>query len=436
MEIGELQDFCLTESRSVRAICKKFKITAKSLYNSLKTNTFKKLFIISKADGLIQILTNPLVYETPFVTKLPFKKAITRTYDKITGIRRAGPERWEAILKTNRVQSFGFYNKDLKKFEYTNTVFQENNSLFNQYKTRTYKEKIILTRSTDNNPANGIDIIIPYQTRFTSKGRQAEILTNFNEVWDFASSRHLQAVFLTLTSKPVPGLSLFQSNQMTHEAGKKFMKKLKYYFPYITDYIKVNEFQKNGRLHLHIVIFGINWLTTRKHLIKLWTSCAPNCGPVLFIRGLTRTKEGWTWARSAPADAQGMAPKDYLKTYLQKGLTGEMACMYWISGINSFSASKALRVDLKQLKKSQAEDPVKEPVKKSKRYFLKGIISSVTGFRSSHRKDSIAFFSGSLLKKPEVEKPKAAKQVKQKPLSLAFTTANKITQDYLNSSRR
>lgn len=427
----DLQDFCLSESRSVRDICKRFKISSKQLYNSLTTKLFKEHFIISKADGLIQVLTNPLFYTNPSIIKLPIKNAISRTYDRIENIKRAGPERWESILKTNRIQSFGFYNKDLKKFQYTNTVFQEVQSLFNQYKIRTLKEKIILTQSTDFNPSNGIDISIPYKTRFTNTGRQADILTSFSQVWDFASSRHLQAVFLTLTAKPVFNLSLFKSNQMTHEAGKKFIKKIKYAFPDIKDYIKVNEFQLNGRLHLHIVIFGINWLSTRKHLIKLWTSCAVNCGHVLFIRGLTRTKDGWQWVRAAPSDSQGMNPHDYLKTYLQKGLTGDMAAMYFVTGLQSFTASKGLRTDLSQLKKSTAG----EPVKKSKTHIFKGVMSAISGFRASHSKNSIAFFTGYLNKKPVTAKSKAAEPVKKESLSLTFITANKITQDYIKSSR-
>lgn len=48
----------------------------------------------------------------------------------------------------------------------------------------------------------------------------------------------------------------------------------------------------------------------------------------------------------------------------------------------------------------QKQEEITKQVKPSnKKYFLKGIISKITGFRASHRSDSVSLFSGSLTTK-------------------------------------
>ncbi|WP_292372561.1 hypothetical protein [Methanosarcina sp. UBA411] len=79
------------------------------------------------------------------------------------------------------------------------------------------------------------------------------------------------------------------------------------------------------------------------------------------------------------------------------------------------------------LRKNKKTESIKSP---TKRYFLKGVISALTGFRSSHRKDSTNPFSH----KPATEKPNKPnkeKAVKPEKLDLSFKTASMITQAYL-----
>lgn len=419
--VSEIKNYCLDYPRSLKDIARKFKFPIKSLYNFMSTKLFKENFLSSKTDGIINILTNPTTIQPEQVAR--YSKGHNPKYAPLEDLKRVSPERLNAVLKLNRIKDFGRFNLITKKFEYSNTVYQEVNSEFRKYCSRVNKESLVLTRTTNGNPMQGIDYKIPYKTRFTDKARQAQNLSHFKAIWNKARRSHLKAVFLTLTIEPECGESLYQANRRAKDAYRKFMRKIKYRFPQIKNYITVNEFQQNGRLHFHIIIFGINWLTTYKDLQRIWISCGG--GYMISVRGLRNTKQGWQWARSAPSDSKGMTPGDYLESYLTKAMTKESGVMYWISGIRNWTASKSL---LSAIPKYQ------KPVNPSKRFILKGIINSIKGFRFSKRKDAVDFFAGKMIKsKPsQTEKAKAVTPAKALP---RFTTANKITNSYIKNTR-
>lgn len=147
------------------------------------------------------------------------KNASSKHYEKLNGLNRAGPERLEASLKLNRINKFGYYNKETKEFVYTNTIKQERDELFQTYCSRVRKEKIVLSRAPDKNPVFAQDIVINYQTRFTSPARQKQNLDGFRAAYKKASRRHVKGVFLTLTSNPKGG-SLWQINKKPKQLGK------------------------------------------------------------------------------------------------------------------------------------------------------------------------------------------------------------------------
>jgi hypothetical protein len=419
--VSEIKNFCLEYPRPLKDIARKFKLSIKSLYNFLSTKLFKDNFLFSKTDGIINILTNPTTIKPEQVARAT--KGHNPKYAPIEDLKRVSPERLNAVLKLNRIKDFGRFNLITKKFEYQNSVYQEVNSEFRKYCNRVNNESLVLTRTTNGNPMQGIDYKLPYKTRFTDKTRQLQNLSNFQAVWNKARKSYLKAVFLTLTIAPEGGESLYQANLRAKNAYRKFMRKIKYRFPQIKNYITVNEFQQNGRLHFHILIFGINWITTYKDLQRIWMSC--NGGYMISVRGLKNTKQGWKWTRAAPSDSKGMQPGDYLESYLTKSMTKESGVMYWISGMRNWTASKAL---LSAIPKYQ------KPENPSKRFILKGIINSITGFRFSKRKDAVDFFAGNLIKSKPVktEKAKAVPPTKALP---GFTIASKITNSYIKNTR-
>ena len=106
-------------------------------------------------------------------------------------------------------------------------------------------------------------------------------------------------------------------------------------------YIKVNEFQNNGRLHFHLVIFGINWIMPIKLLKKIWVSYGG--GLVMNTCAIAQTKEGWTWVRKPPKEACGQAPAGFLSDYLEKSMSTHSDALYWAFNIQFWSASSIIQ---------------------------------------------------------------------------------------------
>jgi len=428
--IEDIQNLCNSEPQTILSIADRLKIDIKQLRNFLTTQKAKTLFFLQKVTGLIWVRTNPLNFLHSGLdlirnkqTNGETRKSNERLYKDLTGVRRAGPERMEAILKLNRINKFGQYNKEEKKFEYSNTVKAEIDELYHGYIERVQQEKIILTRTKDNNPVFSQDIKISYKTRYTSKTRQDENIDKFRAIWDYASSKHLKGVFLTLTANPYRG-TLWEINQQTRAAWKQFKDLLDSLLPANAEWIKVAEFQEAGRLHFHIVIFGINWLTHKNVIQYAWRKYGG--GEILDIHTIRQDpKGGWIWARSPAQDAAGKKPKGLLSDYLQKSMSYESGSMYWATGLQVWTASKSLTKILSK------DKPLQSP---TKRFTLKGVLSALTGFRPSHRKDSISLFSPKL-QEDEKQKNEPQKQIIQEKLSLQFSKASEITKAYLKSSR-
>lgn len=433
-----IQDFCLDGPKTIPQIAAKLFLEGKNaimqLYNFFKTQAAKTMFYIEKASGLTWVRTNPLFFSDNRLDLILSLQNSPQTkinngkqYEKLNGLKRAGPERFNAAQKLNRINKFGYYNKETKEFVYTNTVKQEIDELFQAYCNRVSKEQIVLTRAPDNNPVFAQDIVITYQTRFTSPARQKQNRDSFRAAYQTASKKHMKGVFLTLTADPKGG-SLWQINKKTQTAWGKFSKFLGRCLPKRAEWIKVSEFQKSGRLHYHVLITGINWLLHKSVIQYAWVHYGG--GPVLDIHTVKNDPlNGWLWSRSCPIEAAGKTVGDHLQSYLEKSMSPQHGSMYWTMGIRAWTCSGTL------LEKIKKDKPIRSP---TSRYFLKGVLSALTGFRSSHRKDSISLFSAKTVQE-KPGKPKNEKAVKPEKPDLSFKPASslnsEITKAYLKSSR-
>lgn len=433
-----IQEFCLHGPKTIPQIAAKLLLEGKkgimSLHNFFTTQTAKTLFYIEKSEGIKYIRTNPLFFINEKLDSI-FRKRnshsskinSSKQYEKLNSLKNAGPERTEAALKLNRINKFGYYNKETKEFVYTNTVKQEIDELFQAYCNRVSKEQIVLSRAPDGNPVFAQDLVIPYQTRFTSQARQKQNRDSFRAAFKKASSKHIKGVFLTLTADPKGG-SLWQINKKTQTAWGKFSKFLGRCLPKRAEWIKVAEFQKGGRLHYHVLITGINWLLHKSVIQYAWVHYGG--GPVLDIHTVKNDPlNGWLWSRSCPLEAAGKTVGDHLQSYLEKSMSTQYGSMYWAMGVRAWTCSGSLSEKIKQ------DKPIRSH---TKGYTLKGVLSALTGFRSAHRKDSISLFSA----KKSQEKPnKPIKEKASKPEKpdLSFKPASslnsELTKAYLKSSR-
>ncbi len=430
-----IQDFCLNEPKTIQQIASKLLLEGKSaimqLYNFFKTQTAKTIFYIEKASGITWVRSNPLFFISKKLDLIrreqsspQTKTDSSKTYKKLEGLKRTCPEKTEAALILNRVNKFCYYNKENKEFIYLNSAKDDINKLFNAYCERVKLEKIVLTRAPDNNPVFAQDIIINYQTRFTSPARQKQNIDSFRAAYQKASKKHMKGVFLTLTSNPKPGLTLWEINKKTQAAWGPFSKFLGRCLPKRAEWIKIAEFQKNGMLHYHVLITGINWLLHKSVIQYAWVHYGG--GPVLDIHTVKNDPVyGWQWSRSCPLEAAGKTVGDFLQGYLEKSMSPQHGALYWAMGIRNWTCSGSLS------DKTQKNKPIRSP---TNRYFLKGVLSALTGFRSSHRQDSLSLFSAKTAQdKPN--KPKKEQPAKPEKPDLSFKTASQITKAYLKSTR-
>ena len=201
----------------------------------------------------------------------------------------------------------------------------------------------------------------------------------------------MKGVFLTLTAPSRAGDLVTVNNQM-REAWDKLRDLLNSKLARGLTYIKVNEFQKNGRLHFHLVIFGINWVMPVHVLKKVWVGYGG--GKVMNIRAITRTKEGWTWARKPPQEAGGQAPAGYLSDYLEKSMSPSSGALYWAFNIQFWSASRDIKQSPEKHETKGVWARVGVIAKEGKRIFQKG------------NDKAKAFFSGALLRTSKRSEPK------------------------------
>lgn len=114
-------------------------------------------------------------------------------------------------------------------------------------------------------------------------------------------------------------------------------------------YLCVREFQRNGNVHYHIIIFGVRWLKRNDEISRIWQEYGQ--GKITKINKISWSQErGYIWAAGqAPADSQGRQPLEYLKKYLLKGQYAEKnpeaALLYWVFNSRFFTYSSSLLSD-------------------------------------------------------------------------------------------
>lgn len=205
------------------------------------------------------------------------------------------------------------------------------------------EKRILMTyRGFEKSPDAPI-LVLPYKTRFTSKSRKYENLVTFESIWKGTIAAYKTAVMVTLTTDP----KLFPS---AYHANKHFQKSINRFWSYLTKkkhgrpkYMTVHEFTKNGLLHAHIIIFGINWLMEYKALSERWSKCAQ--GEVVHLQTLRNNGTKWLWTKKAPKDARKQeSPLDYLKKYLKKALySNDQQELYWTFNKRYFTYARDLK---------------------------------------------------------------------------------------------
>lgn len=110
---------------------------------------------------------------------------------------------------------------------------------------------------------------------------------------------------------------------------------------YVNTYINILEFQFNGRLHSHIVMFGLDYLMDVHELSRKWKDYGR--GEIVHTYALKKNPVAntWTWKNpnNTPKDSRNKTPVDYLKEYLLKAQY-LAAVNYWVFGSHFYTNSR------------------------------------------------------------------------------------------------
>ena len=173
--------------------------------------------------------------------------------------------------------------------------------------------KIIVLKSVEE----GSYLLLPYRHRF-KPARLKLLKRKYEEVWSKLEANHKIGIFLTLTVDPKDYDSLLEIAREVPKAFNRLKawirKRLKFNPPHVAVY----EFQDNGRLHLHVILFGVSRIADKK------TELTPELerigfGKISYIYKIVKKGGRWAWTKGRPRDAN-LNPKDYLMKYLVKAI--------------------------------------------------------------------------------------------------------------------
>lgn len=198
-------------------------------------------------------------------------------------------------------------------------------------------------------------LLLPYNHRFR-RYRLRRILREYDRVWEALSSRYDVGVFMTITVDPKDYNSLYEIAREVPKAFNRLKSWIKKRLRFNPPHIVVYEFQDSGRLHLHVVFFGISRIGDK------FTEITPELvrvgfGRISWVYKVVKTGDSWSWAREKPRGAHS-TPRDYLRKYLIKAFNlpdpgsdvRELSvdkmkiAMYWATGKRFFTYSRVARV--------------------------------------------------------------------------------------------
>lgn len=245
-------------------------------------------------------------------------------------------------------------------------------------------KKIVLTpREDPDSTYHTLD----YVTRFNCDSRKYQNLDTFNDKWAEAEQHYSSGVFVTLTTDPKLFPNLWEANRHMAVAWNSYISlltrrrktALKYHYyqkfankkygqpnaklttkekreariDYEKDietlsfrprYIGVNEFQKNGLIHFHVVLFDLDSLDEYQ-LSRDWIRLGQ--GQIVDVCKIKNDgPDSWRWKNNQkPNDAGKIEdPRKYLKKYLKKIVFENSGFhLYWAINKKFFQCSQRMQ---------------------------------------------------------------------------------------------
>ncbi|MFA5407723.1 MAG: hypothetical protein WC343_03015 [Bacilli bacterium] len=291
------------------------------------------------------------VYDGPTWMRIPKRSTPRRVGAalRLMRIRTNGDGHWQFVRRdTGRKNQKGEPIKELQPALVEQ--LKEPEVLYRKYLQEIDGKKIMLVpRGESRNPDPSRVKLIPYRTRFNDPGRRRRQLDRYDYAWQAAEEDegYRAGVYLTLTTDPAMHQNLWAANRHCSPAWNRYISYLRKKFGFRPRYIRVTEYQENGLIHLHVVLFGIDPDDKElQNILKYqsaddWARCGQ--GRVTKAIPIHLDAEGlWQWTGKRPEDArQGESVTDYLKKYLKKSVFNPQDLyLYWAINSRFFSCSR------------------------------------------------------------------------------------------------
>lgn len=168
-------------------------------------------------------------------------------------------------------------------------------------------------------------LCLPYRNRFNSPSRASDLWATWRRAWGRARRQYDDAVVVTLTTDPKLHASIADATDSLIENKNRLSSWLAYdpesgpsrpgFRP---SNLSVLEFTDSGIPHLHVVYFGVQWLTTQEALSDYWDRRGQ--GRVVDVRQLEKHRGRFVMPTDALPDDPDTDGKRSARLYLGKAL--------------------------------------------------------------------------------------------------------------------
>jgi hypothetical protein len=164
-------------------------------------------------------------------------------------------------------------------------------------------------------------LLMPYHTRFNNDARAADQWRRYHNAWERAADGYELGLHLTLTTDPKNYDSILGMTDGIFTAWSDLLEALngRSSRDERLDFIRALEFTKDGKPHLHVVVFGLGYLD-HGWLSNYWGSVAGDDGHAenVWVERLTKRGDEFVHHSTAEDDAETVSAKAYLGEYLSK----------------------------------------------------------------------------------------------------------------------
>jgi hypothetical protein len=178
-------------------------------------------------------------------------------------------------------------------------------------------------------PGKGSDYLcLPYWTRFNSEQRASDLRSSYSRAWRRAERQYDIAVVVTYTTDPAQHDSIADARDALMENKNRVNQWLKTDPEssdkasrpgYCPTNLSVLEFTDSGIPHLHVVYFGVRWLTTQAALSRYWGDRRGQ-GDVVYVRQLSKRGGEFVMPTDGLPDDPDAGGKRSARLYLGKSL--------------------------------------------------------------------------------------------------------------------